>query len=141
MWYDFPRKKGVNIMENYGRIASVASRLREAMNKAEKSQADLARETGISKATLSRYLSGQFEPKQIAVNKMAVALNVAEMWLWGCDVPMERPAPEELGTLAADVLLNPDLMRLAQIYMELEQTDKEMLLMLAENMHKKTKKD
>lgn len=128
-------------MENYGRIANVASRLREAMDNADKSQADLARETGISKATLSRYLSGQFEPKQIAVNKMAVALNVAEMWLWGCDVPMERPEPEELGTLAADVLLNPDLMRLAQIYMELEQTDKEMLLMLAENMHKKTKKD
>lgn len=128
-------------MENYGRIASVASRLREAMDNAEKSQADLSRETGISKATLSRYLSGQFEPKQIAVNKMAVALNVAEMWLWGCDVPMERPAPEEVGTLAADVLLNPDLMRLAQIYMELEQTDKDMLLMLAENMHKKTKKD
>ena len=82
-------------MENYARIDSVANRLREAMYKAEKSQADLSRETGISKATLSRYLSGQFEPKQIAVNKMAVALNVAEMWLWGCDVPMERPVEQK----------------------------------------------
>lgn len=127
-------------MENSGRIASVSSRLREAMDVSGKSQSDLARETGISKATLSRYLSGQFEPKQIAINKLAVALNVAEMWLWGCDVPMERPAPEELGSLAADVLLNPDLMRLAQIYMDLEQTDRDMLLMLAENMHQKTKK-
>jgi len=128
-------------MENYGRVASVSSRLREAMDNAGKTQSDLARETGISKATLSRYLSGQFEPKQIAVNKLAVTLNVAEMWLWGCDVPMERPEPEELGELAADVLLNPDLMRLVQIYMDLEQTDKDMLLMLAENMHQKTKKD
>jgi transcriptional regulator with XRE-family HTH domain len=128
-------------MENYGRIASVSNRLREAMDNAGKTQSDLARETGISKATLSRYLSGQFEPKQIAVNKLAVSLNVSEMWLWGCDVPMARPEPEELGSLAADVLLNPDLMRLAQIYMDLEQTDKAMLLMLAENMHQKTKKD
>ena len=128
-------------MEMYERIASVSSRLREAMGNAGKTQADLARETGISKATLSRYLSGQFEPKQIAVNKLAVALNVAEMWLWGCDVPIDRPAPEELGALAADVLLNPDLMRLAQIYLDLEQADKDMLLMLAENMHQKTKKD
>lgn len=128
-------------MEKYGRIDSVANRLREAMYKAEKSQADLSRETGISKATLSRYLSGQFEPKQIAVNKIAVALNVAEMWLWGCDVPMERPAPEELGTLAADVFLNPDMARLVQIYSELDETDKNMLLMLAENMLQKTKKD
>lgn len=77
-------------MNRYGRVASVASRLKEAMDNAGKSQADLARETGISKATLSRYLSGQFEPKQIAVNKLAVALNVAEMWLWGCDVPMTK---------------------------------------------------
>lgn len=128
-------------MEKYKRIESVANRLREAMYKAEKSQADLSRETGISKATLSRYLSGQFEPKQIAVNKMAVALNVAEMWLWGCDVPMERPAPEELGALAADVLLNPDLLQLVQLYMGLDESDKKIVLMLVENMHQKTIKD
>ena len=61
------------------------------MDRTGKTQADLYRETGISKATLSRYLSGQFEPKQIAVNRLAIALDVSEMWLWGCDVPMERP--------------------------------------------------
>lgn len=77
-------------MDRYERTESVASRLKKAMGIAEKTQADLARETGISKATLSRYLSGQFEPKQIAVNKLAVALNVSEMWLWGCDVPMTK---------------------------------------------------
>jgi transcriptional regulator with XRE-family HTH domain len=84
-------------MDRYGRIASVASRLKEAMDNAGKTQADLARETGISRATLSRYLSGQFEPKQIAVNKLAVALNVSEMWLWGCDVPMvkKETAPKD----------------------------------------------
>lgn len=79
-------------MIKYERVENVSTRLREAMYQAEKTQADLARETGISKATLSRYLSGQFEPKQNAVNKMAIALNVSEMWLWGCDVPMARPA-------------------------------------------------
>ena len=78
-------------MENYERISSVSIRLREAMNITGKTQADLSRETGISKATLSRYLSGQFEPKQIAVYKLASALDVAEMWLWGGDVPMEKP--------------------------------------------------
>lgn len=128
-------------MEKYERTADIAQRLREAMDNAGKTQADLVRETGLSKSTLSRYLSGQFEPKQIAVNKLATALNVAEMWLWGCDVPMERPAPEELGTLAADVMLNPDLARLAQLYMDLEESDKNMVLMLVENLHQKTKKD
>ena len=78
-------------MVGYGRVESVAMRLRYAMDNTGKTQADLYRATGISKATLSRYLSGQFEPKSDAVHKLATALNVAEMWLWGCDVPMERP--------------------------------------------------
>ena len=127
-------------MEKYERVESVATRLREAMQIASKTQADLVRETGISKGTLSRYLSGKFEPKQIAVNKLAIALDVAEMWLWGCDVPMERPAPEEVGSLAADVILNPELLRLVQKYMELEEADKEMVTMLVENLHQKTKR-
>ena len=78
-------------MEKYERVEAVSLRLRKAMDISGKTQADLVRETGISKGTLSRYLSGKFEPKQIAINKLATALNVAEMWLWGCDVPMERP--------------------------------------------------
>lgn len=79
-------------MEKYERIESVSQRLQIAMDISKKKQADLVRETGISKGTLSRYLSGKFEPKQIAINKLAIALDVSEMWLWGCDVPMERPA-------------------------------------------------
>ena len=79
-------------MDKYERVEAVSQRLRKAMDITGKTQADLVRETEISKGTLSRYLSGKFEPKQIAINKLATALNVAEMWLWGCDVPMERQA-------------------------------------------------
>lgn len=57
---------------------------------AKKTQADLVRETGLSKSTLSRYLSGEFEPKQNAVAKLATSLSVNEMWLWGYDVPMGK---------------------------------------------------
>lgn len=123
------------------RVANTADRIREAMKAANKTQADLVRETGLSKSTLSRYLSGEFEPKQNAIGKLASALGVSEMWLWGYDVPMERPAPEELGELAADVLLNPDMLRLVQLYKDLGEADKEMVLMLVENLHQKTKKD
>lgn len=128
-------------MDKYERVESVSNRLHKAMRISGKTQADLVRETGIGKSNLSRYISGKYDPKSDAVYKLATALNVSEMWLWGCDVPMERPAPEELGTLAADVLLNPDMLRLVQIYSALEEADKTMLLMLAENMHNKTKKD
>lgn len=72
------------------RLANTSDRLKEAMMLASKTQADLARDTGLSKSTLSRYLSGGFEPKQNAIAKLASSLNVSEMWLWGYDVPMAK---------------------------------------------------
>ncbi len=78
-------------MEGYARVANTSDRLREAMRNAGKTQADLVRETGIGKSNISRYITGRFDPKSDAVHKLAIALNVAELWLWGCDVPMERP--------------------------------------------------
>ncbi len=78
-------------MEKYERTVSTADRLREAMRETGKTQADLVRETGIGKSNISRYITGRFDPKSDAVHKLAVALNVSEMWLWGCDVPKERP--------------------------------------------------
>lgn len=72
------------------RVATTSDRLKEAMMFASKTQADLVRETGLSKSTLSRYLSGEFEPKQNAIEKLSSALNVNEMWLWGYDIPMQK---------------------------------------------------
>lgn len=79
------------------RISTTSARLKEAMYAVGKTPADLARETGLNKSTLSRYLSGAIEPKQIAIAKLASTLNVSEMWLWGYDVPMEKQktAPED----------------------------------------------
>lgn len=72
------------------RIATTAERLQEAMAAAKKKQIDLVRETGLEKGAVSRYVSGQYEPKQEAIYKLAVTLNVSEMWLWGYDVPKSR---------------------------------------------------
>lgn len=81
-------------MGEYTRQASTAERLREAMAVSGKKQADLKRETGIDSAAISRYLSGAYEPKQVAIGKLAAALGVSEMWLCGYDVPRDR-SPEQ----------------------------------------------
>jgi transcriptional regulator with XRE-family HTH domain len=60
------------------------------MDRAGKRQADLARETGVDKGAMSNYLKGKYEPKQDVVYKLAQALNVSEMWLWGYDCKMDR---------------------------------------------------
>lgn len=70
--------------------STISKRLREAMEKAEKKQADLVRETGLDRGSISSYLSGKYEPKQKAIYKLARALDVSEAWLLGYDVPMNR---------------------------------------------------
>ena len=72
------------------RNATTAERLKQALSEAGMQPADLAKATEMNKSSVSRYLSGQYEPKQEAINKMAIALNVSEMWLWGYDVDKER---------------------------------------------------
>ena len=82
-------------MKPYERVASTKDRLKEAMKEIGKKQADLVRDTGLNRGTISRYLSGEVEPRQDAAYKLALALNVSETWLWGYDVPKERTANQK----------------------------------------------
>ena len=71
-------------------MAKIAERLKNALEIRDISQSELSRKTGIGKSSISTYLSGEYEPKQKIIYKMALALNVNEAWLMGADVPMER---------------------------------------------------
>ena len=71
-------------------LESIAVRLRKAMEAAEKKQADLVRETGLDRGSISSYLSGKYEPKQDRLEIIAKALDVSPVWLMGYDVPMGR---------------------------------------------------
>lgn len=82
-------------MEKMERVATTAERLKEAMQDAGKKQIDLARDTGLSHSTVSRYLSGAVEPRQDATHKLAVLLGVSELWLWGYEVPKSRTAEQK----------------------------------------------
>lgn len=84
---------------------NTSERLKEAMMDAGKKQADLVRETGLDRGAISSYLSGKYEPKQIAISKLAVALNVSEMWLWGYDVPKERTPSQKKNDVLANIIL------------------------------------
>ena len=77
-------------MNEWSKVATTADRLKAALDNANIKAADLSRMTEISKGSIHHYLVGTYEPKSSAINKMAVALNVSESWLWGYDVPMER---------------------------------------------------
>ena len=76
-------------------MGSFAQRLRDAMQSAGLKAVDLHERTGISKASISEYLSGNYEPKQKNVYRLAEALHVAPSYLMGLSEhePPASPAP------------------------------------------------
>ena len=82
-------------MSKLERVSTTADRMKEAMETAGKKQVDLERDTGLNRSSISRYLSGDMEPKQKAIMALARALNVSEMWLWGYDVPRNRTVEQK----------------------------------------------
>lgn len=92
-------------MPDFVQVDSVADRLREAMNMRNKKQVDLERETGINRSAISRYLSGEYEPKNKPIYELAKALDVSEQWLMGYDVPMDRPKAQKNNDAISDIVL------------------------------------
>lgn len=82
-------------------MKTIADRLRQALETRNMKQADLVSITGIGKSSISTYLSGDYEPKQKNLYRLAKALDVNEAWLMGFDVPMERQQP--LQSMAASL--------------------------------------
>ncbi len=68
-------------------------------------QSELVALTGIGKSSISTYISGEYEPKQKNLYRIAKALDVSEAWLMGLDVPMEREK-------ASDLPQSPDILPL-----------------------------
>lgn len=58
-----------------------ADRLNSLLTNAEMRPIDLAKATGIDKSSISRYLNGDYVPKQRRLTKIARALNADEGWL------------------------------------------------------------
>jgi transcriptional regulator with XRE-family HTH domain len=98
-------KGGVIFLGNFNRVDSTANRIKAAMHQAGKKQVDIVKETGINRSAISRYLSGEYEPKQDAIHKIAKCLNVSEMWLWGYECPMERPAAQKNNDVLSDIVV------------------------------------
>ena len=66
--------------------STFAERLREAIDVRDVSMAEVARNTNISTAAISRYLRGDYEPKQDKMYSLAKYLMVNPAWLMGFDV-------------------------------------------------------
>lgn len=74
---------------------SFANRLSKALLIKNMKPIDLAKISGINKATISQYLSGRYEAKQNNIYILAKALNINESWLMGFDTNIDRTPDNE----------------------------------------------
>lgn len=109
------------------KVATASARIKEAMADADKKAADIVEATGIPKSTMSRYISGAYEPKSEAAYKIAQYLGVAEMWLLGYDVPRERTDVQKKNDAIVDVVTklrsDPDFFEVVTALAELSPTE------------------
>lgn len=99
------RERGDDVKSQYERFSSPSERLKEALDIREMKAAELSERSGINKPSISCYLSGRYEPKQEALYKMGRVLDVAEMWLAGYDIPMERPKSQKNNAAISDIVV------------------------------------
>lgn len=128
-------------MAEWKQVATTAERLRQAMELAGKKRTDLVEATGLNKSTISRYLSGEVEPKQRAIIALAKALNVSEMWLWGYDVPMTRTTEQKKNDAMVGVVSkmrsDPDFFEVVTQLAELPVEEYASLKLLISSLRKK----
>lgn len=77
-------------------MKTLAERLQYALDIRNMKQAELASITHIGKSSISTYLTGEYEPKQKNIYKIANALDISEAWLMGYDVPMAKETAAQL---------------------------------------------
>ena len=67
--------------------AETARRLQDALDRKGMTAAELAKKSGVSKASISQYINGSHVPSNISSAKMAEVLGVNALWLMGFELP------------------------------------------------------
>ena len=102
---------------------------------AKMSQDELARRTGYtSRSSIAKIEKGVVDLSQSKIKQFADVLGVTPGHLMGWDA-----APEDLGAMAAEVLMDPDLLQLVNDYKQLNEADRYTLRLVAASMLAKKK--
>ena len=104
---------------------------------AKMTQEELARRTGYTdRSSIARIEKGEIDLPQSKIKQFAEALGTTPGHLMGWDA-----SPEDLGSLAAQVLADPGLLKLVQNYISMSEADQYAMRLMAESLAQKQKKD
>lgn len=100
-------------------------------------QDELAKRAGYTdRSSVAKIEKGVVDLNQSKIQQFADIFGVTPGHLMGWD-----DEPEDLGALAAEVLLRPDVLKLVQEFMELEEADQYTVRLLVSSLAAKNKKD
>lgn len=112
-----------------------AKRIKQLVAESKKSYAELERCTGVSRASLNRYANGVTTKIPLdVIAKLEKAFGVPRGYIMGWDAE-----PEDLGAMAADVLLDPELMGVVQEYQSLSDADRYAVRLMISSLAAKKK--
>lgn len=122
-------------MKEIKQVESIGNRISYALSVRGMKPVDLVNKTGISKASISQYISGYSIPKADRIFVMAKALGVDESWLMGFDAPMERAKIKEVNTdVVADFIMDEDARNLVECYNQLGKEDRMLIWAMMKKM-------
>lgn len=115
----------------------IGKRIKARRQELHMSQRDLAARMGYAHhSTVARIEAGKVDLPQSRISQFAEALGVTPGHLMGWDAE-----PEDLGAIAAQVLIDPAVLSMVQDYLTLSEADQVMVRSLVESLAAKTKKD
>ena len=100
----------------------IVCRLKEAMERRKMSMCSLAKQSGIDKSIISRYMHGKALPKVAAITRMANVLEVSPAWLSGYEIDDEIKEAMEAPIIDLDKLTPENTVRLIAYYQALLDT-------------------
>ena len=100
----------------------IVCRLKEAMERRSITMCSLAKQSGIDKSIISRYLHGKALPKVAAITRMANVLEVSPAWLSGYEIDDEIKEPLEAPVIDLNKLTPENVTRLIAYYQALLDT-------------------
>ncbi len=104
-------------MKNGPKVATFRERITQLVDSSAKSQSDLAADFGVSKQTLSAWITGQNSPRRPTITALASYFGVSVPWLYGFDVSKyDDSMPTFKEEPLADSFLSNDELRFLEAY-------------------------
>lgn len=118
-------------------MVTIGERIKARRKELNMTQRELAAKMGYTDhTTITRIESGKVDPPQSRIMQFAKALGTTPSHLLD-----EGTEPEDLGGLAAQVLLDPAIMNMVREYMSLSESDQYTVRLMVSSLAAKTKKD